>query len=282
MQQKQPTLFCGIGAARSGTTWLDYVLRQHGDISLPAVKEMHYFNWALDRDWIEWPQWKDALADLKTRILGQKAQAYLPNRFYHHARVRRFLLRGQPNHPWYRQILTTNRNANTVGEITPAYAALPEHAVEEMARVIPEARIFFVMRCPVDRIWSHYRYRIGLGRMPRDAVYSELDSFFSLRSSYERTMEMYERHFPASQIMYLFYEDLFQFPVATLNELCDFLCVSRFSEDQMDGFRERINASPASDCPDDIRAYLQEQVGSQIDSVRRRLGRVPAAWLEQD
>jgi hypothetical protein len=95
-------------------------------------------------------------------------------------------------------------------------------------------------------------------------------------------MEMYERHFPASQIMYLFYEDLFQFPVATLNELCDFLCVSRFSEDQMDGFRERINASPASDCPDDIRAYLQEQVGSQIDSVRRRLGRVPAAWLEQD
>lgn len=36
--------FIGIGAAKSGTTWLTTVLRQHPEIFLSKVKEIHYFN----------------------------------------------------------------------------------------------------------------------------------------------------------------------------------------------------------------------------------------------
>ena len=36
--------FAGIGAARSGTTWLASVLAAHPDIYMPPKKELHYFN----------------------------------------------------------------------------------------------------------------------------------------------------------------------------------------------------------------------------------------------
>ena len=42
--------FLGIGATRSGTTWLDRILRSHPDIYLPERrKEINFFDWYYDR-----------------------------------------------------------------------------------------------------------------------------------------------------------------------------------------------------------------------------------------
>lgn len=40
-----PPDFIGIGAPKAGTTWLYYQLKDHPDLWLPPVKELHYFNW---------------------------------------------------------------------------------------------------------------------------------------------------------------------------------------------------------------------------------------------
>jgi hypothetical protein len=37
--------FLGIGAQKSGTTWLYANLRQHPELFLPDLKEVHYFDW---------------------------------------------------------------------------------------------------------------------------------------------------------------------------------------------------------------------------------------------
>ncbi len=38
-----PDFLC-IGAQRSGTTWLHHNLRQHPEIWMPPLKELHYFD----------------------------------------------------------------------------------------------------------------------------------------------------------------------------------------------------------------------------------------------
>jgi hypothetical protein len=47
--------FLGIGAARSGTTWLSDQLRNHPNIFLPDIKSVHYFDkyYSLGIDWYE-------------------------------------------------------------------------------------------------------------------------------------------------------------------------------------------------------------------------------------
>jgi len=42
--------FIGIGAARSGTTWVARQLAQHSDVWLPRIKELHYFSRSLKYD----------------------------------------------------------------------------------------------------------------------------------------------------------------------------------------------------------------------------------------
>ena len=60
--------FLGIGAQKSGTTWLHANLSQHPQIWMPPVKEIHY----LDGKWM--PLGMRLLSDTKR---ARKARSYL-------------------------------------------------------------------------------------------------------------------------------------------------------------------------------------------------------------
>jgi hypothetical protein len=107
-------------------------------------------------------------------------------------------------------------DAAAFGEITPSYALLPAEAYAEMDRVFQGARFIFIMRDPVDRLWSHVRY-MAKRRAPRGVEASDLNLSFCralqtpsyvLRSSYRHTVAALESVIPAERILYLFYETL--------------------------------------------------------------------------
>ena len=50
--------FLGIGAQKAATSWLDSILRNHPDVWLPPVKELHYWS---DADWVRDPKILDRL-----------------------------------------------------------------------------------------------------------------------------------------------------------------------------------------------------------------------------
>jgi hypothetical protein len=105
--------------------------------------------------------------------------------------------------------------ASAFGEITPSYALLPAHAFAEMDEAFPGARFIFILRDPIDRLWSHVRYvdsrkkrrrdKPDLDRAFRRAL--ELPSFVA-RSSYSRTITTLESVIPSERILYLFYETM--------------------------------------------------------------------------
>jgi hypothetical protein len=73
--------FLGIGARRSGTTWLDMLLRSHPDIYLPNQrKEIHFFDNQYNRglDWYKrfFPSLEDSF---KFKSVGEITPSYLSN-----------------------------------------------------------------------------------------------------------------------------------------------------------------------------------------------------------
>lgn len=272
--------FIGIGAARSGTTWLDAVLRQHPEIHLTRIKELHYFNWALLNEPAPLPM--SVALKAKDWILRPGAQERLLNTFYENKYMRRFLLRRQPNHRWYFRLFRDMPEQDICGEFTPAYATLPEPLIAEIARLVPHARLIFVMRDPVERLWSHYRYQIGKGVMSKDDISSDPNRFFASRTNYMETIEKYEKYFPVEQIFYGYYEEFIAEPERRFNDLCAFLGVSAVNDDMQKMLTQRINASREdNECPTDLRADLVAQFGHLAGQLEEKLGRVPPSWREK-
>ena len=65
--------FLGIGAQKSGTTWLHENLRQHPDLFLPAEKELHFFDLHYDRGLSRYTR---AFREAGRRLAGEITPAY--------------------------------------------------------------------------------------------------------------------------------------------------------------------------------------------------------------
>lgn len=67
----------GVGPIRSGTTWLDEILRIHPEIQLPHnIKELHFFSEKLEKG-IEWYASHFIPFDSKARVWGEISPSYI-------------------------------------------------------------------------------------------------------------------------------------------------------------------------------------------------------------
>jgi hypothetical protein len=79
----------------------------------------------------------------------------------------------------------------------------------------PEARLIFVLRDPVERVWSHYRFDINVGLLPPTTDFSELirDESSEWRQimiglgMYRDQLENYAEHFDREQMRIFLFRD---------------------------------------------------------------------------
>ena len=156
-----PTVLFGVGAAKAGTSWLWRYLESHPDCHFRSIKELHYFD-SLAQNRLEGAL-RRARAELDTLTINLAGAAG--------ARSERLGKRVRDLQDWiavlalrvqdmaaYRGYLVSGRGARrVVGDVTPAYALLPEDRLREMAGVAPDVRFVYLMRDPVARLWSHVR-----------------------------------------------------------------------------------------------------------------------------
>lgn len=147
-----PDFLC-IGAQKSGTTWLHDNLVRHPQIWLPPIKEIHYFDRPHD--------------SLTARLFGQavrlrKGRQHLRRTVRHsitgHASARdlawawRYAL-GRRSDDWYASLFE-QRPGFVTGEICPGYARLSVEVIQRIGRLMPEGRIVYLLRHPIERAWS--------------------------------------------------------------------------------------------------------------------------------
>ena len=66
---------------------------------------------------------------------------------------------GEYNDEWYLSLFAGRVGIS--GDITPTYGLLSEADVDSMKSVIPNVKIIFLLRDPIDRAWSHMRMQAG-------------------------------------------------------------------------------------------------------------------------
>ena len=112
---------------------------------------------------------------------------------------------------WYRSHF--REGAGILGESSPAYSHVPEYqgVPERMHATIPEAKLIYILRDPIERILSHYMFHWASGTEDRPLAEALEDVEFSpyvSRSMYYRQLEQYLPYFPDSRILVITAEAL--------------------------------------------------------------------------
>jgi hypothetical protein len=128
---------------------------------------------------------------------------------------------------WYRsQFLGARADAKALGEASTSYTKYPqfEGVPERMAEYIPDARLIYLVRDPIERIRSHYQHRVltGAERAPlEDAVVR--DGRYLDCSRYAMQIERYLGSFPPERILLITSEELRSDRLQTLRRIYTFL-----------------------------------------------------------
>lgn len=129
---------------------------------------------------------------------------------------------------WYESLFEEGRGRTALGEASPGYTLHPfwPDVPERIARVLPEARLVYVMRQPVDRIVSHYRQDVfAYGhRYPIEAVLEDGMPYLC-GSSYAHQIEQYLRYFDRSQLLLLTTDELRDRRRETVARILEFIGV---------------------------------------------------------
>jgi len=177
--------FLGIGAMKSGTTWLYENLRCHPDVFLPDQKELYYFS-----------------------------HGFLEGR------LRRYSARFEPG------------AGKIKGEITPGYATVPHDRIRFIRRIMPNVKLIFVARDPVDRSWSEAYMNLVVkpGQQLSDISDTAFINYLTSgdcqrRSDYLQILDAWHSVFPASRLFLGTLDEIRQDPRDFLTRLFRFLGV---------------------------------------------------------
>lgn len=129
---------------------------------------------------------------------------------------------------WYRSQFTGD--ADVFGEASPNYTNYDHFrgVAVRMHSVVPEARLIYVLRDPVERIVSQYVHYCDMGLEHRsiDVALADLRTFRYVQlSSYFTQLSQYLRFFPRDRILIVIAEEMRRSPEQQMKQIFTFLNV---------------------------------------------------------
>lgn len=130
---------------------------------------------------------------------------------------------------WYRkQFEGAGPKAVAVGEASTSYSKHPSvgGVPERVKTHLPDARLIYVVRNPIDRIRSHYQHRVAVGveRAPLAQAVFENPIYLNC-SRYASQVDQYLQHFPRKRLLLVTSEELRDSRQSTMRDVYAFLDV---------------------------------------------------------
>jgi hypothetical protein len=125
---------------------------------------------------------------------------------------------------WYRSHF--DPRAKVRGEASPNYTAFPQHVgvPERMASVVPDAKLIYVVRDPLDRIAAHWVHNYAKRREKGDLAVTlkHPNTSYLPRSQYAMQLQQFLNHFPQEHVLVLDQADFRRERAETLRRVFDF------------------------------------------------------------
>ena len=276
-----------IGAHKAGTTWLFSRFQELPEFSTLPVKELHYF----DRS-TQYPS-PNYLSETSAwrRIWNRK---WLSNAI-------RYLYINKRDYSifkWYLKWFFSNYNDNwylslfknqpgLTGDITPAYAILNEVDVARIHQLAPNAKIIYILRDPVERAWSHFKFALrnhsfDINQVSNQEVLELLNSDSQKsRSDYFSTIERFQKFYPNKQFLVTYYDKLEADPKSFLREIVEFIGGENSSIDTHCKLKEVNNQSHKGQIPHNITMIIAENLHEEMLSLSQNLGGFCKIWYDK-
>jgi len=287
-----PTILFCIGATKAGTSSLYRYLHGHPECHMRSIKEIHFFDTV---DFDNYDRQFDAYARLRANLTRRQAIAAENGNKWKFANLARqiadvdevvtLLKQGAAGETAYlRYLLAGVDGHKLVGDITPAYALLSEDRLARMATMAPDVRFVFLMRDPVDRLWSHVRMQAIRQRQPGQdvalkarrilnrTVKKGMETHIPLRGDYRAILGKLARAVPQDRVFIGFTEDVLD--EDGLAPLCDFLGISYLPNDGAP--REHEGMDLALDAAQ--RRDAAEFLAPQYAFAAQTFGTLPRRW----
>ena len=176
-------------------------------------------------------------------------------------------------------------------ESSPSYLFDPE-AAKRIAANIPDVKLIFILRDPVERAISHYFHVKRKGNEPLDMLpafeaessridppaksenYKDPDFWFysyKARGQYLEQLQRYLNIFPRENVLILNSEEFFNDKEKALDEICDFLDVKR-SFDSSESTRRNKGENRVA-IPTEVRDYRSNHFKPYNEALFDFLGR---------
>ena len=286
-------LFC-VGATKAGTSWLYRYLHDHPDCSLPAVKEAHYWDTfdadVRDRQLTAFGQRLQELHDLR-------AEAEAAGRGWQVTNVERRIADmtglmtavegGRAGDQSYLAWLTRNRGAAKLfADITPNYATLPDEVLSRMVNLSSATRVIFLIRDPLDRLWSHIRMQARRQRQSHEVYEKKANNILYRilnrgqethileRGDYPGIIRKLRRVVPENRLLILFTENMMR--QEGLSQLCSFLDIEAITPANT----QPVHQGPEVVMLDKLRPRALKLLNEHYDWAARNVGPLPQNWQD--
>jgi len=282
-------LLC-FGAQRGGTTWLDLQLRQHPGFSFPPYKEIRYLDPIYVHDFANIQQQRIHLFQRmirhrkvpeQTGITEQESKALLWRAKYS------LVSRGNYNDDWYSSLFADVDESKVTGDFSPDYSLLPDSGVEHLFSLVPNTKLIFLLRNPVNRIISgaSYAIRTEVNLSPEErekklvnSIKSDLQFAFS---DYQGIIERYERFFTQSSLKVLYHDDINENPLKIIKEACEWGGAEFKPKYFRESIEKSVNTSKEQQFPEEALRELNRKCMPTLEWLANRYGGRTEKWLEQ-
>ena len=273
-----PDFLC-IGQQKAGTQWLYDMLQFQPGFWVTPVKELHFLN---ERFRIKTIKNQYSLLTKNLEHINKRrmtnTRRSLDERdmqFFEHA------VTYDENHAsldWYRDLFAP-KGTLLSGDVTPAYSALDDGKIARLAEAMPHLRIILLLRDPVSRVWSHFNMRMRVriiggpnlynakaasqdtvSAFYRETSVKKIAKFLNRRNVSRKSFPTviyrnWRRHFDASQIRIVFFDDIVQVPEVARQSVLEF-------------FDLQDTGTPAAEVPSDFNRKAQNPKRPMSDEVR--------------
>lgn len=271
--------FLGIGVQKSGTSWMHYQFKKHPDINMPPVKELHHFERSSDTYRI-----KDIF---KKTQRGKFIRSIVIRAFFSFNNFLwcfKYLFFKCTDENY--KFLFSKKKSQVCGEFTPAYARLKEERIADIASLMPDCKLIYLIRNPIDRVWSHIKMaqRRGdkYGLMNSTEILELKKETIYQNSCNSLHLGRWESCFPSEQFFIGFFDQISEEPSMLLSSVYSFLGVRNDAPGLYTDLKKKVNKGKEDQIPIELERELTLRFMPELEYLNERFNnKYTKKWLKR-